>query len=37
MKMEGDILKVNLENGIQKIILNRPKKRNALSIKVMCF
>ncbi|KAL2736633.1 hypothetical protein V1477_013142 [Vespula maculifrons] len=34
MKMEGDILKVNLENGIQKIILNRPKKRNALSIKM---
>ncbi|XP_035742995.1 enoyl-CoA delta isomerase 2-like isoform X1 [Vespa mandarinia] len=32
--MEGHILKVNLENGIQKIILNRPKKKNALSIKM---
>lgn len=31
---EEDILIVNLKNGIKKVIFNRPKKKNAISIKM---
>ncbi|KAK2582717.1 hypothetical protein KPH14_004987 [Odynerus spinipes] len=34
MNTEGDIIRIRVENGIEKIILNKPKKKNAITKKM---